>query len=47
MTIYKTGIDEYENIHEDLLGVFYETIKLNPEILFLMHLLRPYEPQII
>lgn len=31
MTIYKTGIDEYENIHEDLLDVFYETIKLNPE----------------
>ena len=30
MIIYKTGIDEYENIHEDLLGVFYETIKLNP-----------------
>ena len=29
--IYKTGIDDYRNIHEDVYNVFQETIKLNPE----------------
>lgn len=29
--IYKTGIDDYKNIHEDVYNVFQETIKLNPE----------------
>ena len=29
--IYKTGIDDYRNIHEDVYNVFRETIKLNPE----------------
>ena len=28
--IYKTGIDDYRNIHEDVYNVFSETIKLNP-----------------
>ena len=29
--IYKTGIDDYRNIHKDVYNVFQETIKLNPE----------------
>ena len=29
--IYKTGIDDYKNIHEDVYNVFQETINLNPE----------------
>ena len=29
--IYKTGIDEYNNIHKDVRDVFSETIKLNPD----------------
>ena len=29
--IYKTGIDDYRNIHDDVYNVFSETIKLNPE----------------
>ena len=28
--IYKTGIDDYRNIHDDVYNVFRETIKLNP-----------------
>ena len=29
--IYKTGIDEYKSIHKDVLKVFSETIRLNPD----------------
>tara|TARA_Y100000817_G_scaffold264537_1_gene219993 strand:+ start:3368 stop:4213 length:846 start_codon:yes stop_codon:yes gene_type:complete len=29
--IYKTGIDDYQNIHTDVYNVFSETVKLNPD----------------
>ena len=32
--IYKTGIDDYQNIHTDVYNVFSETVKLNPCLLY-------------